>query len=214
MKNIRKKRRRLAQPVWLMFLRRRRPRVQLRQLRQHGRHLRLQRPRRQSQLRHRPPSRTWLLPFAEGSGRADAEGGERGNLLVLGLGMWLVAFAVIIGLAGVGGLYVARQDLLARADSLALSAANSINDAAYYLPHGTIGPEPSGGRVVTSGRLRPAETEVWKIARAGAGEAQVVAPTGVEGNGVVVTLEKPATVPLFEFTVTLQATARAELHLG
>lgn len=61
---------------------------------------------------------------------------EPGNLLILGLGIWLVIVALLAILASISSAQVARKDLLAQADALALDVASRISEASYYSPDG------------------------------------------------------------------------------
>ena len=160
--------------------------------------------------------------------------GEAGNIMIFGLGTWLVAAAAIIGLVLVGILHIARQDLLAQADSIAVSAANLVPDAVYYgrgaqTRADSASPSvPEGGRITDApwpARLAPPSQQVRQLAEQSLGASsgtsssrtgrnrQVADPTGVETNGVVVTLEEERYLPWVGMTVELRVTARATLDL-
>lgn len=64
--------------------------------------------------------------------RARAERAEEGNLIVLGLGVWVVVISLILILGSVIHVYGVRRDLLNTADALALDFAQDISDSAYY----------------------------------------------------------------------------------
>ena len=57
---------------------------------------------------------------------------EDGNMLVLGVGAWMVVAALLFVLSSASALYAERRDLMAEADSMALALADEIDTAAYY----------------------------------------------------------------------------------
>ena len=59
---------------------------------------------------------------------AKGEGSERGNILVLGLTLWLVACLLLMGTISLTLLSLERRELLAAADAIALEIADDIDD--------------------------------------------------------------------------------------
>lgn len=57
---------------------------------------------------------------------------ERGNLVILGLGLWVFVLSLTLVVASALNLHNERRDLLAEADGVALAIAESISDRAYY----------------------------------------------------------------------------------
>ncbi len=142
------------------------------------------------------------------SGEAPAASGERGNILVLGTAMWLAAVVALAVVVNVTSLYIQRRELMAAADSIALEAAQEVDENAYYGGAGENGSGPSGaaspGVSAFSSRLygqsqmygqdgRRVRSRAERLAGAG---IRVGEPTGVRGGSVVVTLETEARLPL------------------
>ncbi len=85
---------------------------------------------------------------------------ERGNMLVLGLGLWLVAAMLVLVVAVASDLHAERRDLLAEADSVVLALADDVADAAYFrsadLEKGELGPVSEAELVLRAKKaLRP-----------------------------------------------------------
>lgn len=57
---------------------------------------------------------------------------ERGNILVLGIGIWFVVIALAFAIMVAADLYADKRDLTAEADYLALSLADDVDDSSYY----------------------------------------------------------------------------------
>ncbi|WP_124039271.1 pilus assembly protein TadG-related protein [Neoactinobaculum massilliense] len=121
---------------------------------------------------------------------------ERGNITVFGLGVWLIAVAMLLGMIMLGTVYLERRTLQAEADSVALAVAQQVDDAAYY-----------GG-----GALAPSSAAVGELSRTLATHA-VVAPVGVENGSVVVSLRGNARVPFLHVDVPVRVTSRAHLDV-
>ncbi|QOQ38518.1 hypothetical protein [Trueperella pecoris] len=126
---------------------------------------------------------------------------ESGNLIVLGLGLWVVVVSLILVLASAIHIHGVRRDLLNTADSLALELAQSISDDAYYSGSSLeLKPEPpSAGTLLVDG-----------------GEVSFV--VRVEGSSVVVDLTRNARLPFVPELlsavdeVELTVTSTAELR--
>lgn len=134
---------------------------------------------------------------------AKGEGSERGNILVLGLTLWLVACLLLIGTISLTLLSLERRELLAAADAIALEIADDIDDEAYYT--GAAQSPPSSAHV----RARAAQL-------LGPG-TRMAEPTGLVGGTVVVSLAREASlmfVPsgLSDSRVTVNVTSSAQLR--
>lgn len=133
---------------------------------------------------------------------------EGGNILILGLAVWLVACVLLLATASLTLLALERRELRAQADAIALEIADDLNDDAYY--HGT---SPEGVN------LLPASNHVRQRVRELADpRVRVADPTGRTDDAVVVTLERdvnlafvPTGVSLS--SVTVNVTSRAHLRL-
>ena len=99
------------------------------------------------------------------------EKSERGNILVLGLTLWLVACLLLMGTISIALLSMERRELIAAADAIALEIADDIDDEAYYT--GAAEAPPSSAHV----RERAAQ-----LLDQG---TRVVQPTGLVGGVVV-----------------------------
>lgn len=106
--------------------------------------------------------------------------GERGNMLILGIGIWAFVCVLLAGSVALSIVALERRELVAQADSIALTVADDLNDELYYA-----GAQHylSDGRdvVVTAQRLTSGDTRIGD-------------PTGVRNGMVVVTLSR--SVPL------------------
>ncbi|MDV6239276.1 hypothetical protein R3J22_07025 [Trueperella bernardiae] len=127
------------------------------------------------------------------------ERAEDGNLIVLGLGVWVVVISLILILASVIHVYGVRRDMLNAADSLALELAQDISDATYYSgPALSLTPAPpASGTLTVDGR-------------------EVRFRTRVADDAVVVELTRRARIPFMpqfasavdEVELTVTSTAR------
>lgn len=142
---------------------------------------------------------------AEKSTGISARNAENGNMLLLGLGLWMVLVVLLGGLVSVSLLYVERRELLAQADAMALEIADDLSDAAYYQG----GPDAD---------LGPSSQEAYeKALRIVPQGYEVAQPTGIEEGNVVVTLSTSPRIALVPDgfgtgTVRLSATSRAYLR--
>ncbi len=128
---------------------------------------------------------------------------ERGNILILGLALWLVVCLLLMGTISVTLLSLERRELLAAADAIALEIADDIDDEAYYT--GAVQSPPSSSHV----RERAAQL-LDPGTRAGE-------PTGLVGGVVVVSLAREVDlmfVPsgLSDSRVTVNVTSNARLR--
>lgn len=57
---------------------------------------------------------------------------EEGNMMVLGLGLWLLVVVFLLILSAASAFYTERRDLLAEADAISLALADDLNSVAYY----------------------------------------------------------------------------------
>ncbi|MGO1590978.1 MAG: hypothetical protein ACTHW1_07615 [Ancrocorticia sp.] len=129
--------------------------------------------------------------------------GERGNMLILGIGIWTVVCALLVGSVALAMVQLERRELVAQADAIALAVADDLSDELYYAGANSF--PPSQETVVeTASRMVPADV-------------RVVHPTGVSDTAVEVTLSQtlplafvPDGMPLSEITVSV--TSRAELR--
>ncbi|MDP9801497.1 hypothetical protein J2S49_001573 [Arcanobacterium wilhelmae] len=60
------------------------------------------------------------------------KGREEGNMIVLGIGVWIVALSLVFIVVSALSLHQERRELYAVADEVSLSLAASVSDAAYY----------------------------------------------------------------------------------
>ncbi|MFT0846663.1 hypothetical protein VR010_02780 [Actinomycetaceae bacterium L2_0104] len=136
--------------------------------------------------------------------------GERGNILILGLVLWLVACLLLFGTISAALLALERRELLASSDSLALSIADDLNEASYYAGESEFAP--------TSAQVRErARQLLGEPGHGGSAAAILIEPTGVEGGAVVVTLRREADLAFVPSgsnfsTITLEVTSRAQLR--
>ncbi|MEW6919780.1 hypothetical protein [Trueperella pyogenes] len=98
--------------------------------------------------------------YAGAAGRCT--GAEEGNLIVLGLGVWVVVISLIVILASVIHIHGVRRDILNTADALALELAQDLADSAYYSSSAlNLIPEPpASGTITVDGREVRFRTEV------------------------------------------------------
>ena len=131
------------------------------------------------------------------------EKSERGNILVLGLTLWLVACLLLMGTISIALLSMERRELIAAADAIALEIADDIDDEAYYT--GAAEAPPSSAHV----RERAAQ-----LLDQG---TRVVQPTGLVGGVVVVSLAREVSlmfVPrgVSDSRITVNVTSSAQLR--
>ncbi|MFY9262054.1 MAG: hypothetical protein GX483_06530 [Actinomycetaceae bacterium] len=135
-----------------------------------------------------------------------ADPAEPGNMLVLGLGLWVFVLSLIFVVASALALHNARAELAADTDALALAVVNEISEEAYYT--GT-------GIAYTDGDVYAA-AEAWLTSHGI--PATLTQPTGVSGDGIVVTLERTVPIPFVPSLlsavdeVTLTTTSHARLR--
>ncbi|WP_216395471.1 hypothetical protein [Arcanobacterium phocae] len=130
---------------------------------------------------------------------------EEGNLLVLGLGIWMFVMMLVLIIGASVHLHNERKDLLAHTDASALALVNEISDNQYYTGQAISYDEQE---IVTQARARVAST-ADKLSH----------PTGVVGDNVVITLCRTVEVPfvprilsMFQ-SVEMCATSSARLRI-
>lgn len=111
-------------------------------------------------------------------------GREDGNLIILGLGLWVFVLGLVVIVISALHLHNERRDLLARADALALDLAQSFSDMSYYAG-GSDQPLTYSAAEVRAQALRLVSAEGYE-------DVSIAEPTGVAGDGVAVTLEATA----------------------
>ncbi|WP_216378295.1 hypothetical protein [Arcanobacterium phocae] len=130
---------------------------------------------------------------------------EDGNLLVLGIAIWVFIMMLVLIIGAGVHLHNERKDLLAHADATALALVNEISDSQYYTGQAISYDEQE---ILTQARARVAST-VDKLSH----------PTGVAGDNVVITLCRTVEVPfvpriLSAFqSVEMCATSSARLRI-
>ena len=72
------------------------------------------------------------------------EEGERANMLVLGMIIWLVAVLALGVIVNATSLYVQKRELVAKVDAVALEVASKIDEDKYYGTSGSAEGEASG----------------------------------------------------------------------
>lgn len=112
------------------------------------------------------------------AGRPTRSGGEPGNLIVMGLGLWVVVISLILVLTSAIHLHTVRRDLLNHTDAIALELAQDISDSAYY-----------SGCCLS---LQPAQPASGQFS---VGEYSATYTARVEGTAVVVTAQTTAHIP-------------------
>ncbi|MGV9183865.1 hypothetical protein [Arcanobacterium canis] len=60
---------------------------------------------------------------------------EPGNMIVMGIGAWLLTIMLVFIVASALSLHQSRRELYTLADEVALSLTSSISDRSYYSPH-------------------------------------------------------------------------------
>ena len=129
---------------------------------------------------------------------------EPGNLIMLGLGVWVFVLALVFVIGSAASLHNARKDLLAESDALALAVAQELSDAAYY----------SG-----SSELYTSQSVQVAIAERGVDPRfRIAQPNVVAGGSVVVSLSTDVNLPFVpDFLeaideVSISATSYARLR--
>lgn len=130
---------------------------------------------------------------------------EEGNLIILGLGIWVFVIALALLIGSAAHLHNERKELLAHADSAALALAQRIDDARYY----------------ATGNIDYAPPDLTEHAQALAerAHATIHEPTGVKGENVVITLCQTTSIPMlptflnFASNVEMCATSFARLRI-
>lgn len=121
-----------------------------------------------------------------------ASSGERGQVMILTLGLAMVVLALIFVVASVSAVQIERKQLLAMADAAALDAATRIDAAAYYA-------SGSGEVEVSDATVRAAVGQYVASHRVALGleRARMGEPTGSpDGRTARVTLVTVADLPL------------------
>lgn len=165
--------------------------------RTHGTEGERQRPERAGKARFARPPRRRRACASEGTTPED------GNMLILGLGAWMVVVALLFVLSAASALYVERRDLLAEADSMALALADELDAEAYYSGAGFAGADTPALSARAASLARPG-TSVVAAARTATGTVEV-------------RLRREVPVPLVsalagQAAVALNARAQAELR--
>lgn len=132
-----------------------------------------------------------------------SERSERGNILILGLALWLVACLLLMGTISITLVSFERRELLAAADAIALEIADDLDDQAYYTGVSQAPPSSAHVRTRAAQLLDPG--------------TRVTAPTGLVGGAVVVSLSREVDlmfVPsgLSYSRVTVNVTSSAQLR--
>lgn len=104
---------------------------------------------------------------------AEAHGAEDGNLIVMGLGLWVVVISLILIITSAIHVHTVRRDLLNHGDALALELAQEISDESYYAGQGLdLRPAaPASGTIVVGDQTATYTAYV-------SGDAVVVSVTG------------------------------------
>jgi hypothetical protein len=126
--------------------------------------------------------------------------GDEGQVMILALGFTVLAILLLTAVVSASGVHLERKRLLALADLTAVSAADAIDESAYYAP-GRPAPTESGTVLVLSdASVRRAATDYLASATSSAGlhELRLVAATATDGT----------------VTITLHALARPALLSG
>ncbi|MEW1955092.1 pilus assembly protein TadG-related protein [Terrabacter sp. NPDC080008] len=141
---------------------------------------------------------------------------EEGQIGILALGLFVLVALLVLGTVDVTAAQLARMRLLDTADSAALDAADSLDEASAY----------ENG---VTDRLALTDASVARAASAhlartprppGITSWSVVADTGAEGDTAVVTVQGTATLPMTGWvldslggSVTITVTSRARAPL-
>ncbi|MFT3945093.1 MAG: hypothetical protein QM705_14895 [Ancrocorticia sp.] len=128
---------------------------------------------------------------------------ERGNILILGLTLWLVACLLVMGTISLTLVSLERRELLATADAVALEIADDIDDDAYYAGAAQAPPSSAHVRTRAAQLLDPG--------------TRVSEPSGLVDGVVVVSLTREVSlmfVPsgLSDSRVTVNVTSSAGLR--
>lgn len=115
--------------------------------------------------------------------------GDEGQIMILALGFSVLAILLLTVVVSASGVHLDRKRLLALADLTALSAADAIDEGAYYAPDR---PQPAEGDtalVLTDASVRRAATGYLASAASttGLNDVQLVAATATDGT-VTITL--------------------------
>ncbi len=134
---------------------------------------------------------------------ATREKSEQGNILILGLTLWLVACLLVMGTISLTLVSLERRELLATADAVALEIADDIDDSAYYAGAAQAPPSSAHVRARAAQLLDPG--------------TRVTEPSGLVGGAVVVSLTRDVNlmfVPsgLSDSRVTVNVTSSAQLR--
>ena len=156
-------------------------------------------------------------------GTREAAAPERGNILVLGLGLWLVACLLLFGTISVTLVALERRELFAQADTMALEIADDLDEAAYYGGASADSFATDSFRANTHAStggsdFAPSSVQVQRRARELLGpQVRLAEPTGVDNGAVVVTLAKDVSIAFLPSGsgisgITIDVTSRAQLR--
>ncbi|MFC5281191.1 hypothetical protein ACFPGO_04820 [Arcanobacterium canis] len=112
---------------------------------------------------------------------------EPGNMIVMGIGVWLLTIMLVFIVASSLSLHQGRRELYTLADEVALSLAASISDRSYYSPQA--GPPPLS---YDAGELTG---RAYEILQARHSQADLVS-VRVNGNKIGVELRQTVRLPL------------------
>ncbi len=129
--------------------------------------------------------------------RPAAATGDEGQVMILALGFTVLAILLLTAVVSASGVHLERKRLLALADLAAASAADAIDESAYYSPDR---PPPAPGAtalVLSEDSVRRAVTAYL---------ASAAAPTGLDDVRLVEASTSGGTV-----TITLHAVTRPAL---
>lgn len=133
---------------------------------------------------------------------------ERGSILLLGIGLWVVVLSAVFVIGSLTAIHAERRDLLAQADAIALSVANAVSDASYYTGQAV---SYDNAEVRNQARVLLARDE-------DSDGVQLINPTGQRDDGVIVSLRKVVRVPFIPSflssisDVALTVTSQARLR--
>ncbi|EPD26090.1 hypothetical protein ACXITP_07140 [Actinotignum sanguinis] len=125
---------------------------------------------------------------------------ERGNILILGLGVWAVSAILCLGFIYLTTVLTARHTLQGQADSAALAISQEIAQECYF-------------SAASLADCHPSTATVRQLAAAIFPADHVLPDTGADSAGVVVAIEKTVRLPVVDLPVSIRAQARARLDL-
>lgn len=135
-------------------------------------------------------------------------GGDRGSVLVLGLGMVAVALLVVMVGVDATSAYLQRRSLVALADASALAGAQAIDAHAYYRDGATstTGLDPAA----VTGRV----SDFLRAVVADAPEGLRLEAVATDGRVVVVRLSQPLRLPFLSAMVRDPITVESRARLA